>query len=110
MFAMIAPPDGNAFELRDLLTAASLLVLATVYIVNARNAAKIIGAKFTMLETILKGVQDELKNMQQVIVTQAAQSERLNNHGAQIVQLQRDVADLRRGDGFIVPKNQRIGG
>lgn len=103
----IAQPDGNFFRLSDIFTGASFLVLVTVYIVNARNATRTIGAKFGMLESVLKGVQEELKNMQQVLVTQAMQSERLNSQAAYIAQMQRDISDLRRGEGYIIAKNQQ---
>ena len=109
LLATRAQPDGNFFRLSDILTAASFLVLVTVYVVNSRNGTKNIGTKFGMLESVLKAVQDELKKMQELMVTQATQSERLNNHGSQIVQLQKEIADLRRGDGYIVGKDRNRG-
>jgi hypothetical protein len=48
---------------------------------------------------------NELKStvikLSDVVTTQAVQSERLNNQGTQIAALTQEIADLRRGRGFI---------
>lgn len=49
----------------------------------------------------MKGMAEDLKKLTEVIVTQAVQTTRLDNQGTQIATLQKEVSDLRRGDGFI---------
>jgi hypothetical protein len=49
-------------------------------------------------------MQEELKKLAEVITNQAVQSVRLDNQGSQIVLLQKEISDLRRGDGWIKGK------
>jgi len=53
-------------------------------------------------------MREELKKLAEVITNQAVQSVRIDNQGSQIVILQKELADLRRGDGWI--EHRRVGG
>jgi hypothetical protein len=54
------------------------------------------------LEKQLASMQEELKQLNKVITAQAVHTNRLDNQGAQIAILQREVSDLRRGVGWKV--------
>ena len=54
------------------------------------------------LEAEVTDMRDELKDLKAVIIQQAVQTERLENLQSQVVLLQRNVEDLRRGQGFVV--------
>jgi hypothetical protein len=49
----------------------------------------------------MKGMQDELKKLAEVIVQQAVQTTRIDAISTQLATVQKEVSDLRRGDGFI---------
>jgi cell division protein FtsB len=53
------------------------------------------------LKDEIKGMNEELKQLKDVVVTQAVQTNRLDNLSAQVTTIQRNVEDLRRGNGFV---------
>lgn len=53
------------------------------------------------LEKKMENMQVELKKLAEVIVTQAVQTTKIDNLASQVVMLQRNVEDLRRGNGFV---------
>jgi hypothetical protein len=72
----------------NLLTAAGFIVFITVYVVNSRNAAKVLGERLTgidktmvdravTVDRAIDGMKEELKKLQDVIVAQAIQSSRI---------------------------------
>ena len=62
------------------------------------------------LKEQLDGVQDELKKLAEVITTQAVQTTRIDNLNSQVTTMQRELSDLRRGNGFIVRGRSGIDG
>ena len=52
------------------------------------------------LERQLASMQEELKKLSEVITAQAVHTTRLDNQGAQIAVIQREISDLRNGIGF----------
>jgi hypothetical protein len=67
----------DAQWIQTLATIGSFLVLGTVYIVNGRNAAKILAERLKGIDQTMGDFKDELKKMQDVIVAQALQSGRI---------------------------------
>lgn len=53
------------------------------------------------LKEEIRDMKDELKQLAEVIKTQAVQTERINNMEKHVVMLQETVEALRRGNGFI---------
>jgi outer membrane murein-binding lipoprotein Lpp len=74
----------------------TVLFLAGCYAMILRNdwSAK-------TLKEQLDGMQDELKKLAEVITTQAVQTTRIDNINSQVATLQRELSDLRRGNGWI---------
>ena len=62
------------------------------------------------LKEQLDGMQDELKKLAEVITTQAVQTTRIDNINSQVTTVQREVSDLRRGNGWIVRGRSGIEG
>jgi hypothetical protein len=74
----------------------TLLFLAGGYAMVLRN-----GWSATALEKQLLSMEKELQKLAEVITNQAVHTNRLDNQGAQLVVLQKEVSDLRRGEGWI---------
>lgn len=53
------------------------------------------------LQDEVTGMKDELKKLAQVVITQAVQTKEIETLRDQLVMLQRNVEDLRRGNGFV---------
>ncbi len=49
-------------------------------------------------------MREELKKLSEVITVQAVQTTRIDNITSLVASLERRVEDLRRGNGYIVPK------
>ena len=83
----------------------TLLFLAGCYAMVLRN-----DWNTRIMKEQLDGMQDELKKLAEVIVTQAVQTTRLDNLNSQVTTLGRELSDLRRGNGFIVRGRSGIDG
>jgi hypothetical protein len=69
------------------------------------------GWSATALEKQLIRMQQELEKLAEVITKQAVHSNRLDNQGAQIAVMQREISDLRRGEGYKVgPRRAAVDG
>jgi hypothetical protein len=55
----------------------------------------------TELKNDMSDIKDDLKALNKVMIKQAASEERLNSQGNMLATLQRELSDLRRGNGFI---------
>lgn len=93
----------STISLGNLLTIGGLIVFVTMYIVNIRAAAKLIGVRLTAIDVAMTDFKSELKKLQEVIVTQALQSQRIDMidernlaTGKRVDELQKVVEDLRR--------------
>jgi len=53
------------------------------------------------LEKKMETMQNELKKLAEVVITQAVQTTQIQNLASQFTMLQRTVEDLRRGNGFV---------
>lgn len=53
------------------------------------------------LESEVVDMKDELKKLAQVVITQAVQKTEIDNLQQQMVMLQRNIEDLRRGNGYV---------
>ena len=83
----------------------TLLFLAGCYAMVLRN-----DWSTKALKEQLDGVQDELKKLAEVITMQAVQTTRIDNLNTQVTTMQRELSDLRRGNGFIVRGRSGIDG
>jgi hypothetical protein len=88
------------WELLIAIAAQTIVFLGGGYGMVLRN-----GWIATSLEKQLVAMEQELKKLAEVIIAQAVQANRLDNQGSQLATLQREVSDLRRGEGWI--KGQR---
>ena len=70
----------------NLLTLAGFTVMVTVYVVNARNAAKILGVRLEVIDASLEDFKREMRKLGEILVAQALQSERLNTMDQRLVQ------------------------
>lgn len=103
---LVDAPDGGVpdalFTPGNLLTIASFIVIVTVYVVNARNAAKILGTRLSSIDTMLSSVQDEIKTLQRVVTEQAVQSVRMQGMEDRITQMS------KRHDDVVILQGQRL--
>ena len=53
------------------------------------------------LEKKMETMQIELKKLAEVVITQAVQTTQIQNLAAQLTMVQRNVEDLRRGNGYV---------
>ncbi len=83
----------------------TLLFLAGCYAMVLRN-----DWNTRSMKDQLHGMQDELKKLAEVIVTQAVQTTRIDNLNSQVTTMGRELSDLRRGNGFIVRGRSGIDG
>lgn len=83
----------------------TLLFLAGGYGMVLRN-----GWSAVALEKQLHSMEEELKKLAEVITNQAVHTNRLDNQGAQIAVLQKEVSDLRRGEGWITNRRGGVDG
>ena len=79
---------------QTLVTIASFLVLGTVYIVNGRNAAKLLGTRLEVIDGTMEDFKKEISKLTEVIVAQAIQASRI-----QVID-ERGLAQGRRLDGL----------
>jgi hypothetical protein len=70
--------------------------LAGVYVMVVQNSQS-----NKRLQDEVTGMKDELKKLAQVVITQAVQTKEIETLRDQLVMLQRNVEDLRRGNGFV---------
>lgn len=89
MIAMQTITDGVA--LKDWLTMGGFVVMITTYIVNSRNAAKVLGGRLEMIDATMEDFKNEMKELQKVIIAQALQDQRLNTMDQRLVQEGRRV-------------------
>lgn len=76
----------------------TLLYLLGGYSMVVRN-----DARTDILREQIEGMTKELKKLADVVTLQAVQTERIQNLSARVTMLQRNIEDLRRGDGYIRP-------
>ena len=69
----------DAATITNLLTGASFLVFITVYIVNSRGAARMLGERLRGMDHTITNFAIELKKLQDVVTAQAVQSTRIDN-------------------------------
>ena len=62
------------------------------------------------LEKQLQTMSEELKKLAEVITNQAVHTNRLDNQGAQIAVLQKELSDLRRGVGWKTSRRDSVDG
>ncbi len=80
---------------------------ACVLLVGFVVAFTRIGGRIDLLSLRLGSVEEALKNSKGVDSRIATVEERLTNHVSMLTTAQRDISDLRRGEGFI--KGHRAG-
>src|ERR1700680_321831 len=78
-----AVPGGSvgieySVSLGNLLTICSFVVFATVYVVNARGAAKVLAGRLEMVDATLEDFKQEMKRLSEIIAEQIRQDGRLN--------------------------------
>lgn len=79
----------------------TLLYLVGAYTLVVRN-----DTRMEALRTQMTDVTQELKKLSEVVTIQAVQTIRLDNLTALVATCQRQIEDLRRGDGYITrPKS-----
>jgi hypothetical protein len=66
-------------------------------------------ATITLKEEIHE-MNTELAELKKVVVVQAVQTTRIDNIRDQLTMLQRNVEDLRRGDGFVQSRRSGVDG
>lgn len=72
--------------IKDWLTIGGFVVMITAYMVNARNASKVLGGRLEMIDATLEDFKNEMKELQKVIIAQAIQDQRLNTMDQRLVQ------------------------
>jgi septal ring factor EnvC (AmiA/AmiB activator) len=85
--------------------AQTLLFLAGCYAMVLRN-----DWSTRSLKEQMEGMQAELKKLAEVITQQAVQTTRIDNLNSQVATLEREVSDLRRGNGWIIRNRGGIEG
>lgn len=99
-------PINDAVEmsvsLGNLITIGSFLVLVTMYIVNSRGAARVLGEKLKSFSDNLDELKDETKKLAEVVVEQARQQgrmelldQRLLQEGKRLDEFMRNFADFK---------------
>jgi hypothetical protein len=61
------------------LTVGSFLVFITLYISNIRTSTKVLSLRFETIDASIEDFRNDIKKLQEVIITQALQNQRLNN-------------------------------
>ena len=99
----IAGTDGGALEntisLGNLLTIGSFLVFVTIYVVNSRGAAKILGARLEIVDASMEDFRKELKEFSKVLISQVQQDGQIQLLAQQFVQQGQRVDELSRSLG-----------
>jgi hypothetical protein len=62
------------------------------------------------LQTDVTDMKDELKELAKVVIQQAVQTKEIENLREQLTMTQRNVEDLRRGNGFVMGSRRGIDG
>lgn len=102
--ASIAGTDGGSaleytISLGNLLTIGSFLVFVTIYIVNSRGAAKILGARLEIVDASMEDFRKELKEFSKILISQERQDGRIDLLGQQFSQQGQRVDELSRSLG-----------
>lgn len=87
----------------NLLTLGGFVVLVTVYVVNAKNSAKLLGGRLEIIDETLDAFKAEMKKLQEVVLNQALQSERLNQMDQRMLAQGRRL-DRMEGTVWRMPK------
>lgn len=99
----IAGTDGGALEytisLGNLLTIGSFLVFVTIYVVNSRGAAKILGTRLEIVDASMEDFRKELKEFSKVLISQVQQDGQIQLLAQQFVQQGQRVDELSRSLG-----------
>lgn len=85
---------------------AALIGVVLTTLLGASRFGKMSGIVEKTLQVqneMIKELKADISKLGEVVVTMAVSTTRLDNQGAQIATLQREVGDLRRGEGFIFP-------
>lgn len=86
------------------------LLNAGVLLVGFVVAFTRIGGRIDLLSLRLVSVEEALKNAKGVDSRIATVEERLTNHVSMLTTAQRDISDLRRGEGFIAGHRKGVDG
>ena len=99
----ITGTDGGGLEytisLGNLLTIGSFLVFVTIYVVNSRGAAKILGTRLEIVDASMEDFRKELKEFSKVLISQVQQDGQIQLLAQQFVQQGQRVDELSRSLG-----------
>lgn len=85
---------------------AALLGVVFTSMLGASRFGKMSGIVEKTLQVqneMIRELKTDISKLSEVMVTMAVSTTRLDNQGAQIASLQRELGDLRRGEGYIFP-------
>ena len=86
------------------------LINAAVLLVGFVVAFTRIGGRIDLLALRLEAVEKSIEGKADFDKRLATVEERLTNHVAMLTLAQRDISDLRRGEGFITSNRRQIDG
>jgi hypothetical protein len=86
------------------------LLNAVVLLVGFSVAFTRIGGRIDLLAQRLKTVEEAIKKLSDNDTRVAILEERVTNHGKLIATAQQDIADMRRGKGFIAGNRAGVDG
>lgn len=100
--AISAGSDGAleySVSLGNLLQIGAFVVFITIYIVNSRGAAKILGTRLEIVDASMEDFRKELKEFSKVLIGQAQQDGEIQSLRQQFVQQGQRVDELSRSLG-----------
>ena len=92
---------GDATTAFDVLFKSGQFIVVLIGIGTVLWKLSAMMARFEMHGEKIERMETGLAEMSKAMTTLAVQTNRLDSQGAQIATLQKEIADLRRGEGFI---------
>ena len=90
---------GIHVSLGNLLTIGGFMVFITIYIVNSRGAAKILGPRLEVVDASMEDFRKELKEFSKVLISQVQQDGQIQLLAQQFVQQGQRVDEISRSLG-----------
>lgn len=102
MLADAAPGIDWKISIDTLLTIGGFIVAITIYVTNMRSTSAMFALRLKQVDDSITAMQTEIKRLNEVIINQALQHERLNNMEQRGIAQGKRLDDVvRRFDDFL---------
>jgi hypothetical protein len=94
-------------SLGNIFTILSFLVVVVVYIVTIRGDAKVLNVRLLAIDLQMSEFKAEIRKLAEVVTKQVLADQRISTMNDQITLLQKQLDEVRHGEGFVFPLSRK---